>query len=241
MKMSLLRSVVSAFERFAPSASPKPPGTMSASWSKVRTPYPREAAKRVFLTIDLTPEVLDEALQHDDVGVIVAYHPTIFRGWKRLNLPTDSTRDAEVIKQAMILKLAAKGVSLYCPHTSLDAASGGINDWLASGLVVTLREPKTVGEVVGAIKGHLGLAHVRLAQAASNHLVRTIAICAGHHEVLAAVQTKTHVVLCEHTNTERGYLAAVLQRKLQEELTVAGADGVHVVVSRVDRDPLVVV
>jgi len=29
------------------------------------------------------------------------------------------------------LKLAQEGISVYCPHTAVDAAPGGLNDWLA--------------------------------------------------------------------------------------------------------------
>ncbi|KAF8551094.1 NGG1p interacting factor 3 [Imleria badia] len=68
--------------------------------------------------------------------------------------------------------------------------------------------------------------------------VRTVAICAGsggsvldgvdadvyftgemsHHEVLAAVAAGRYVVLCGHTNTERGYLP-ILASKLSSTLT----------------------
>jgi putative NIF3 family GTP cyclohydrolase 1 type 2 len=56
----------------------------------------------------------------------------------------------------------------------------------------------------------------------------------GHHDVLDATQRGTSVVLCEHSNTERGYLSDVLQPLLQQKM------GHHVVVSCSisDRDPL---
>lgn len=41
----------------------------------------------------------------------------------------------------------------------------------------------------------------------------------------------------EHSNTERGYLSAVLKDKLQSMLQ---QDGIQVVVSQVDKDPLVI-
>lgn len=47
----------------------------------------------------------------------------IFRGLKTITL-ADS-------QQRTLLRLAASNISVYCPHTSLDAAVGGINDWLA--------------------------------------------------------------------------------------------------------------
>lgn len=65
---------------------------------------------------------------------------------------------------------AAKGISVYSPHTALDAAKGGIQDWLASGLgegqwqehperprVWELKEGISVEEAVKRIKKHLGM------------------------------------------------------------------------------------
>ena len=86
--------------------------------------------------------------------------------------------------------------------------------------------------------------------------IKTVAVCAGsgasvlhgvkadlyltgemsHHEVLDAACKGTHVVLCDHSNTERGFLK-VVQRRLVDKL----ATKVQVIVSEVDRDPLVVV
>ncbi|KAL8594512.1 hypothetical protein ACOMHN_024957 [Nucella lapillus] len=124
------------------------------------------------------------------------------------------------------------------------------------GRVGKLQAPITVQAAVAAIKTHLRLTHVRLAQAADKPEVESVAVCAGsggsvlrgvkadlyltgemsHHEVLDAVCKGTHVVLCDHSNTERGFLT-VMQRRLTERL----AQKVQVIVSETDRDPLVVV
>lgn len=62
------------------------------------------------------------------------------------------------------------------------------------------------------------------------------------HQALATTQAGSHVVLCHHTNTERGYLSAVLKDKLREELNAQeGQEGWEVVVSEKDRDPLLIV
>ncbi|PWY98884.1 NGG1p interacting factor 3 [Testicularia cyperi] len=86
----------------------------------------------VMLAIDLTTEVCDEILASpDNIKVAIVYHPIIFRGLKSITFADP--------QQTSLLRLAAAGVSVYCPHTSLDATLGGINDWL--GLVVTEIEP----------------------------------------------------------------------------------------------------
>ena len=87
-------------------------------------------------------------------------------------------------------------------------------------------------------------------------MVKTIALCAGsgssvlqgsvadlyltgemsHHEILAAVAQGTSVILCNHSNTERGFLYV-----LKDKLTTIFEDKIKVVVSEVDADPLCVV
>ena len=37
--------------------------------------------------------------------------------------------------QAQLLRLIAAGISVYCPHTAVDAAVGGLNDWLCDILI----------------------------------------------------------------------------------------------------------
>jgi putative NIF3 family GTP cyclohydrolase 1 type 2 len=34
-------------------------------------------------------------------------------------------------QQSSLLRLAQEGISVYSPHTAVDAAVGGMNDWLA--------------------------------------------------------------------------------------------------------------
>lgn len=59
----------------------------------------------------------------------------------------------------------------------------------------------------------------------------------SHHEVLELTQNGRHVILCEHSNSERGFLK-VFRKILQEEIL---GGRVEVLVSAVDRDPLKVV
>jgi putative NIF3 family GTP cyclohydrolase 1 type 2 len=57
----------------------------------------------------------------------VSYHPPIFK-------PLSAFTLANPLQKSLLL-CAAAGVSVYSPHTALDTVQGGINDWLASGLV----------------------------------------------------------------------------------------------------------
>ncbi|KAF9476921.1 NGG1p interacting factor 3 [Pholiota conissans] len=279
MSNLLLKSVCSAMKRIAP---PR----LAEKWDNVglllESPVPAQGRK-VLLTIDLTSAVLAESVS-TGASVIVAYHPTIFQGIKSITLSNPL--------QASLLQCAAQGISVYSPHTSLDFVWGGINDWLAEGLMngkgngqitsllgevqtqdneggqgrlVTLNEATGIDVLEQRIKSHLKLSQIQVGYPqgrARPALVRTIAICAGsggsmlagqdadvyftgemqHHEVLAAVGAGKHVILCGHTNTERGYLP-VLALKLQEELSgkeyvEQGLGGVEILVSQKDQHPL---
>ncbi|KAJ7105595.1 hypothetical protein C8R44DRAFT_639081, partial [Mycena epipterygia] len=60
------------------------------------------------------------------------------------------------------------------------------------------------------------------------------------HDVLAAVAAGTHVILCGHTNTERGYLPTPTT-KLYSELETApdpALGSVEVIISQADAHPL---
>lgn len=112
--------VIDALEFMAPlrfAAAGDPVGLMvgSRNWP----------ADRVLLTIDLTAGVLDEAVEKK-VGFVIAYHPLIYRPLSRLT--------EEHPRQALVLRAIRERIAVYSPHTALDAAPGGINDWIAEGL-----------------------------------------------------------------------------------------------------------
>ena len=80
----------------------------------------------VLTTLDATEEVVKEAIRRG-CNLIVAHHPILFRGLKRLN-------GANYIERAVIA--AVKGdVAIYAIHTNLDnVVSGGVNGRIAERL-----------------------------------------------------------------------------------------------------------
>ena len=58
----------------------------------------------------------------------------------------------------------------------------------------------------------------------------------SHHEVLDAVHNGTSVILCDHSNTERGFL-----KVFASELSSILNNAVSVQVSDLDADPLQIV
>ncbi|KAG7665096.1 NIF3 [[Candida] subhashii] len=150
---------------------------------------------KVLLTIDLTQSVADEAVSKK-ANVIMAYHPFIFRGLKSI-----TTVDPQ---QRSLIKLIQNNISVYSPHTAVDSARGGVNDFLVEGItngakvesslpieqdanesecgmgrLVTLGESKTLAELVKNAKASLGLKYVQVVQSSSDQAIKTIAVCAG--------------------------------------------------------------
>lgn len=93
----------------------------------------RRKKRSVLLTVDLTRAVAEEAIENDH-SVVVSYHPIIFRGLKALT-QADS-------QQSTLLQLAAEGISVYSPHTAVDAVPDGMADWLCDIVTGKLDAPE---------------------------------------------------------------------------------------------------
>ena len=86
-------------------------------------PVSLERVSRILLCVDCTEPVVREA-KRLGAQLIIAYHPVIFSGWKRIT-PTSGT------KQRVVCLALESGIAIYCPHSSLDVKRGGVSDWLA--------------------------------------------------------------------------------------------------------------
>lgn len=241
------------------------PARFAESWDNVGLLIGDPAAPlhHVLLTIDLGPAELEEATRLG-CNAVVAYHPPIFKGIRRL-LP------GMVAFEAVRL-----GIAVYSPHTALDVARGGTNDTLASevlGLVdiEALRRseqgpgmgrkgvfdpPVERARVLVRIKKKLGVENLLVAGPRTG-LARTGAVCAGscgdvledakragvdvyltgemrHHDALSAARNGLTVVCALHSNSERHLLRSLAER-IRESLS-----GVEVHVSEVDADPFTI-
>ena len=260
MSAMKLQSIIKTLNAIAPLS-------LAGDWDNVGlliNPLKSRNVKNVLLTIDLTEAVADEAIA-GKADLIIAYHPILFQAVNRL--------DRNDAYDRTVMKLIQKNVAVYSPHTALDAVIGGVNDWLADGVgdgeisvlhpidntdagqgrLVELKRPVKLKTLSQRIKKYLGLKTVRLASAAEDTPISTVALCAGagtgvfqgvqadcyltgemsHHSVLSATLSGSHVILCEHTNTERGYLphfAKILRKALGNEIDLS--------VSKVDSDPI---
>ncbi|CAI6361606.1 unnamed protein product [Macrosiphum euphorbiae] len=117
--MATLSEVISTLKKMAPLS-------LAESWDNVGLlvePDVQKSVSRVFLTNDLTEDVLEEAVSVD-ANLIVSYHPPVFAPFKRI------TSDAW--KSRIISRCLGRGIAVYSPHTSWDAVENGLTDWLIS-------------------------------------------------------------------------------------------------------------
>ena len=120
--------VCTALEKIAPTG-------LAQDWDNVGLLAGDLAAtvRRILLCIDLTPEVVDEAIRVK-VDFILAYHPTIYKPISRLRVPSTGTDEA-------VFRCIRHGIAIYAAHTALDAAEGGTNDVIASLCGIKETEP----------------------------------------------------------------------------------------------------
>jgi len=127
------------------------------------------------------------------------------------------------------------------------------------GRICTLNRPKQLTDIIQCVKAHLGLSLLRVAypiKTPASQMISSIACCAGsggsvltgvqtdvyltgelsHHEILDATSNGKYVILCEHSNTERGYL-----KPFSVTLNTLLDNKVNVVLSQTDKDPVVIV
>lgn len=81
--------------------------------------------RRILLCLDVTEEVVDEAVA-SKTGLVISHHPLLFR-------PVTSITASDPTGRA-ILKLARHGIALYSAHTNLDFTRDGVSMALASKL-----------------------------------------------------------------------------------------------------------
>ena len=190
--------------------------------------------RHALLCIDLTEAVLAEAIRKKS-GLIVAYHPPIFA-------PLDTVTGVHW-KQRVVMGAIAHRIAAYSPHTALDAAAGGINDWLADGVagndrvqrrVITPRQAPA-GEsckVVTFVPEH-ALAQVRLAMVgAGAGMIRGYTQCSfaapGRGTFCGGSTTKPVI-------GQRGRLEAVNELRLEMICPVARLP--QVIAALVDEHP----
>ena len=72
---------------------------------------------RIMPVLDVTPDIIEQAAKNK-CGLIISHHPVFFNPVKKIAEP-------------YIIKAVQNNIQIYSAHTNLDAAKGGMTDYLA--------------------------------------------------------------------------------------------------------------
>lgn len=154
---------------------------------------PQAEVSGILLCVDVTDEVLDEAVAKGD-NLIISHHPLIFHPLRQLAGATFTDR---LVQRAIRLNL-----NLYAAHTNLDRARGGLS-WIDAerlglqevevltadgfnaaqepigiGIIGSLPQPVPALDFLHTVKTSFGIATLRHSTPRKSHLQR-IALCSG--------------------------------------------------------------
>lgn len=179
------KTLIAQIEQFAPKA---------LAWDKdpigLQLGDPEQEIKQVMTALDVRPAVVAEAIELG-VDFILAHHPLIFRPAKNLDLSNPQNK--------MYADLIKHNIVVYAAHTNLDAAQGGMNDWLAASLKLTdvrplipnadgktglgrigkLGKPMTVRAYADFVRKTFNVAAVRVIANSLDKPLKTIAVLGG--------------------------------------------------------------
>jgi dinuclear metal center YbgI/SA1388 family protein len=83
--------------------------------------HPGQEVAGVLITLDVTEAVIEEAIQNK-CNLIIAHHPLIFKGIKKLNGKNPVER--------MVATSIKNDIAIYAAHTNLDNVQNGVNAML---------------------------------------------------------------------------------------------------------------
>ncbi len=111
--MLLISDVIKTVEQIAPLP-------LQEDWdnSGVQVGSTLKPCSGVMVCVDVTPVVIDEAIEHD-CNLIISHHPLIFKGLKRI-------RGNTLVEQSVIKAISA-GITIYSNHTAIDSAHNGVS------------------------------------------------------------------------------------------------------------------
>lgn len=122
-----LGQLVAAFEKLWPLAGAEDwdsPGLVTGTSS--------QRVSRVLLTVDVTAEIVTEAID-GEFDLVLAHHPYLLRGVNSL--------DESGVKGATLSNAIRSGVSIYAAHTNADVVESGVSAVMAEAFGVQNAKP----------------------------------------------------------------------------------------------------
>jgi len=183
---------------------------------------------RVLTALDLSEEVLREAV-HGHFDFIITHHPLITRHVQPINRIT-----ADNALGKKILTLIGCGIGLFCAHTNLDMAPGGVNDILFECLDLKEKEPlippenpdfPTLG-LIGKLSQPMTLA------ALADHVSRMLSINMARYVGRGDLIVES-IGLCSGNGTQPQMLQAVLAKKC--DVYITGDIGYHMAMDALEN------
>lgn len=152
---------------------------------------PGKECHGVLLTVDVTPEVVREAVA-TGCNLIVSHHPLLFKGLKKINGTTAVERS--------VIEAIRNDVAIYACHTCLDNAAGGVSKKMSAmlglhdvevldplgadsltgcGAVGNLPTPIVAACFVEKVKKIFGTPVARCSEFPIERQIRRVALCGG--------------------------------------------------------------
>ena len=167
------------------------PLTLAEQWDNpgLQVGDPQWPVRTVWVALDPLSGLLRSAAANR-VDLVITHHPMIFHPLRAINPATGLGGDIKLALEA--------GMAVYCAHTNLDSAAGGVNDVLAAHLGLTctgvlenqpgselgigrvgyFEEPAGLAELCLRIKRGFGLKGLKYAGDGGMKIERA-AICSG--------------------------------------------------------------
>jgi dinuclear metal center YbgI/SA1388 family protein len=161
--------------------------------------HPEDEVSGVLFCLDSTEDIILEAVQKG-CNLVVAHHPIVFRGLKRLN--------GFSYVERTVMTAIRKGVAIYAIHTNLDNVyASGVNSRIASrldlmntrilnpksgldavgaGIIGQLPQPMDAQRFLHVLKARMSVSVVRHT-ALINRPLRTVAVCGGAGSFLLGI------------------------------------------------------
>ena len=217
----------------------------------------------ILLTIDLTEAVLKEAIKNKINLIISyhpflfnSFNKINCNNKKNDILIHLIKNDIAVYSPHTALDNIENGINDWLANSlnedTIETVYTSTIDPLPCAKIVHLKKSMTIYLLSKKIKEYLNLKYLRIASV-DNKEIKSIAFCAGsgsdilkninadcyvtgemsHHNILSANANGIHVILSEHTHTERGYL------KIYKKMIKSKIDkNIKIMISKFDRDPI---
>ena len=98
-------------------------------------------AKKALISLDVTEAVLEEAILKG-CNIIIAHHPLIFGGLKRINGNNSTER--------IVIQAIKNDIAIYAIHTNLDNVQTGVNRKICD--KIGIRQPRILGTKRGLLR-----------------------------------------------------------------------------------------